>query len=295
MFKCTRSICKHDRALFRIGDEDRMNKKREQKISLQKIIYFDEESITDYVQIVEGGEMQKTIELLNETEGTLGTQAKASGSAGISGVFKAILGLESKIDANIELGTSLNTNKMAKNILKNTILTDFISILEKENTNIKNFKNYKIFVEKDSLSYIVMISPYMTMLGKSNGIKAGEFDLFIEKIDNAVKLGKGYFEFVGEKGDKKVILRFNINAFKNNYKISDLLKMNLSIYGIKVGKTTLEKLNINNELNLDEKITIGRDNPSYFEETENNSKQDEKKKELNVYDVLLAGVEKDDE
>ncbi|MFR8145395.1 MAG: DUF6414 family protein [Clostridia bacterium] len=272
-----------------------MNKKREQKISLQKIIYFDEESITDYVQIVEGGEMQKTIELLNETEGTLGTQAKASGSAGISGVFKAILGLESKIDANIELGTSLNTNKMAKNILKNTILTDFISILEKENTNIKNFKNYKIFVEKDSLSYIVMISPYMTMLGKSNGIKAGEFDLFIEKIDNAVKLGKGYFEFVGEKGDKKVILRFNINAFKNNYKISDLLKMNLSIYGIKVGKTTLEKLNINNELNLDEKITIGRDNPSYFEETENNSKQDEKKKELNVYDVLLAGVEKDDE
>ena len=71
--------------------------------------------------------------------------------------------------------------------------------------------------------------------------------------------------------------------------------MNLSIYGIKVGKTTLEKLNINNELNLDEKITIGKDNPSYFEETENNSKQDEKKKELNVYDVLLAGVEKDDE
>lgn len=269
-----------------------MKEKKAKKISIQKIIYFDEESITDYVQIVEGGEMEKTIELLSETEGTLEAKTKASGSAGISGVFKAILGLESKIEANLELGTSLNTNKMAKNILKNTILTDFISILEKENTSIKNFKDYKIFVEKDSLSYIVMISPYMTMLGKSNGIKAGEFDLFIEKIDNAVKSGKGYFEFVGEKGNEKVILRFNINAFKNNYKISDLLKMNLSIFGIKVGKTTLEKLNINNELNLDEKITLGKDNPSYVEDKE--EEQEDKQKELEVYDVLLAGVEKDD-
>ena len=121
-----------------------MKKKQDNKISMQKIIYFDEESITDYVQIVEGGKMEKTIELLNETEGTLGTQTKASGTAGISGVFKAILGLESKIEANLELGTSLNTNKMAKNILKNTILTDFISILEKGNSNIENFKDYKI-------------------------------------------------------------------------------------------------------------------------------------------------------
>lgn len=273
-----------------------MNKKPDKKISIQKIIYFDEESITDYVQIVEGGKMEKTTELLNETEANLDTRTKTSASAGISGVFKAILGLESKIEANLELGTTLNTNKMAKNILKNTILTDFINILEKGNSSIENFKDYKIFVEKDSLSYIVMISPYMTMLGKSNGIKAGEFDLFIDKIDNAVKSGKGYFEFVGEKEDKKVILRFNINAFKNNYKISDLLKMNLSIYAIKVGTTTLEKLNINNELNLDDKITIGKDNPSYVEENNNDDEyvKKDKKKELDVYDVLLAGVEKDD-
>lgn len=268
-------------------------KEQDKKIKMQKIIYFDEESVTDYVQIVEGGKMEKTTELLSETGENLDARTKASASAGISGVFKAILGLESKIEANLELGTSLNTNKMAKNILKNTILTDFINILEKGNTNIKNFKNYNIFVEKDSLSYIVMISPYMTMLGKSNGIKAGEFDLFIDKIDNAVKTGKGYFEFVGEKAEEKVVLRFNINAFKNNYKISDLLKMDLSVYAIKVGKTTLKKLDINNELNLDEKISISKDNPSYVEEGKEESNED-KEKELDVYDVLLAGVEIDD-
>ena len=246
------------------------------KIKMQKIIYFDEESVTDYVQIVEGGKLEKTTELLNGTEENLNAKTKASGSAGISVVFKAILGLESKIDASLDL-------------------TDFINILEKEDTCIENFKNYEIFVEKDSLSYIVMISPYMTMLGKSGGIKAGEFDLFIDKIDNAIKAGKGYFEFVGEKNEEKVVLRFNIEAFKNNYKISDLLKMNLSIYGIKVGTTTLEKLNINNELNLDEKITIGKDNPSYIKESDKQDEVDEEmKKELDVYDVLLAGVEKND-
>ena len=39
--------------------------------------------------------MEKTTELLNETEANLDTKTKASASAGISGVFKAILGLES--------------------------------------------------------------------------------------------------------------------------------------------------------------------------------------------------------
>ena len=67
------------------------------KIKMQKIIYFDEESVTDYVQIVEGGKLEKTTELLNGTEENLNAKTKTSGSVGISGVFKAILGLESKI------------------------------------------------------------------------------------------------------------------------------------------------------------------------------------------------------
>lgn len=37
------------------------------KSRLCKIVYFDEESVTDYIQIVEGGNLEKTTELLNET------------------------------------------------------------------------------------------------------------------------------------------------------------------------------------------------------------------------------------
>ena len=39
-----------------------------------KIVYFDEESVTDYVQIVAGGELESTTELL-KTRDTLAEQA----------------------------------------------------------------------------------------------------------------------------------------------------------------------------------------------------------------------------
>ena len=35
---------------------------------MEKIIYFDEESVTDYVQVKFGGNLEKTTELLKETK-----------------------------------------------------------------------------------------------------------------------------------------------------------------------------------------------------------------------------------
>ena len=66
------------------------------KSRLCKIVYFDEESVTDYIQIVEGGKLEKTTELLNETtdKGNAGIDGKAS--VGIGGVLKALVGFEVK-------------------------------------------------------------------------------------------------------------------------------------------------------------------------------------------------------
>ena len=60
-----------------------------------KIVYFDEESVTDYVQIVAGGELENTMELLNSREMQGGQKVKADGKVGIGGVFKALLGCDS--------------------------------------------------------------------------------------------------------------------------------------------------------------------------------------------------------
>lgn len=267
-----------------------------------KIVYFDEDSVTDYVQIVAGGELENTTELLRSRDAQEEQIVQANGKVGISGIFKALLGWEAGASADISAGLSFNSSKMVKNIVKNTILTDFLKTIEdasqgKTNSRlpkgtIKQFKGYKISAEEDSLSYMVMVSPYLSMLKSGSSIPAGEFNIAVDKLDNALRHAKGYYEFVGTKGRSRVILRFNINSFRNSYTISDLLKMDLSIYAIKVGRTSLENLNVNKELGMNVSV-IPKDNPSYEPKTDTEGTS-ATSPTLDVFDVLLAGVEADD-
>ena len=138
-----------------------MAKRKGKETKLSKIVYFDEESVTDYLQIITGGTMEKTTELLNEDvdEGKAGADAKVS--LGVGKMFKALMGMEASASVESSLSTSFNSREMAKNIIKNTILTDFISVLnEGENNTIKKFVGYEVSVHKDSLTYIALISPY---------------------------------------------------------------------------------------------------------------------------------------
>ena len=57
------------------------------KNTICKIVYFDEDSVTDYVQIIAGGKLEKTTELLKESERSASGEFAMSGKMGISGVF----------------------------------------------------------------------------------------------------------------------------------------------------------------------------------------------------------------
>lgn len=270
-----------------------MKKTNNDKLSkLTKVIYFDESSVTDYIQIIEGGQLVKTTELLS---GDIDNgKAKVTGelSVGISSLFKNLIGIGAKVQANSELETSFKSEMLIKTILQNTILTDFLDIIENSESHIEIFKNIKIKVIKDSLSYVIMISPYMKMF-KGDGLNLNtDLDLSIDivKMDDSIKLAKGYFEFEGIQNNKSVILRFNIDSFKNNYKISDLLKMDLSIYAVPVGKVDRKNISIVSEINAatsDDELS-SYDNPKYGEDGTDNTATSEDI--LTVYDVLLAGV-----
>ena len=65
--------------------------------------------------------------------------------------------------------------------------------------------------------------------------------------------------------------------------------MDISIYAIKVGKSSIEKLNFNNEFEIEDNYSR-KDNPEY-EKKQKEPEDESIKKELDVYDVLLAGVE----
>lgn len=269
--------------------------KRERQTQLCKIVYFDEDSVTDYIQIVAGGKLEKTTQLLNQTTDGGNNKAGIKAGVGVGGVLKALMGFEVSAATEASLDTSFNTERMAKNILKNTILTDFIDILMEDDTSqnghgaIQKFVGYAISAPKDSLSYVAVISPYLSMLKGGSGIPAGEFNIAVEKLDNTIKAAKGYYEFVGSCGERKVIFRFNIKSFKNNYKVIDLLKMDINIYAIKVGTSTLEKLNFNSEFDIP---ATTKSNPTYHRNSLSHDPVDPgETKILDVYDVLLAGVE----
>lgn len=256
---------------------------------LTKIIYFDEGSVTDYIQIIEGGSLIKTTELLSGDADRGETKVGAEASIGISGLFKSLIGFGAKAQADAQLETSFKSESLVKTIIQNTILTDFLDIVSEEKTQVEVFENINIKVIKDSLSYIIMISPYMKMF-KGEGLNLNtDLDLSIDivKMDESIKLAKGYFEFEGICDNTSFILRFNIDSFKNNYKISDLLKMNLTIYAVPVGRIDRKNISIVSEINaatLNEEMS-SYDNPKYGEDETGVSGDI-----LTVYDVLLAGV-----
>lgn len=276
-----------------------MRADKKQKM-LYKIVYFDEESITDFMQIVADGKLEKTTELLEEAKKSGDTATEGRVGIGIGGVLKTLIGFEASVAGKGSLETSFSTGNMVKSIVTNTILTDFINFIsgqekieEKSINVIRKFEGYSITVSKDSMSYMVLLSPYLSMLKSGTSIKADDFDIAVDKMDNTLKNAKGYYEFIGSKNGEKFIFRFNINSFKNNYKPSDLLKMDISIYAIKVGRSTIRKLNIDYEFEI-ESPAISKDNPEWeknvlIEETKN-SEEDEDN-DLDVYDVLLAGIE----
>lgn len=78
----------------------------------------------------------------------------------------------------------------------------------------------------------------------------------------------------------KLIFRFNIGAFRNNYTIADLTKMDLNYLAIKVGSTYEYNLDISKEIDLEQPTLT-----SAFDMLE-----DKHNDELEVFDVVLAGV-----
>lgn len=128
------------------------------------------------------------------------------------------------------------------------------------------------------------------MFKSGQGISAGDFDISVDKLDTALAKAKGYLEFLGEREgvNDRVILRFNRAAFKNNYRSTDLMKMHLTLYAVHVGSCSLDDLAADNEIKL-EGFT-SQDNPDYIPKKPVQQRVDITE-ELEMYDVILAGVE----
>lgn len=239
-----------------------------------KVIYFDEGTATDQIYINEGGEVDRKSESIARKEGSLSAEAEAK-AEGRLGLFfaKAAFGGGGGIEGGY--AKEVITNKA----ILNTILTDYLSIVEKDNFT-KVFDGYQVKAYKDSISFYKTITPFAEMMdGK---VPAGEgFLIDVTKMDLALENAKGYYELIASKGSEEAVLRFNIKAFRNNYCLSDLLKMDLVYYAIQVGSVDPERLTMANEFT-----------PGQSELTAYKARELSEQELKPLYDVVLAGVKK---
>jgi len=243
---------------------------------MTKIVYFDELGATDYLTINDGGLIDQIIEELTEDNKNVsaGTKLKAWAKAS----FWPFVG--GSVEGNFNADIEKRNSNMVKTTISNSLLSDF---LEKKKEDIEELGDYYLEPYPNSIAFFKMFTPYLKMFSKDFTIDDG-VTLNIRNMDEAFEYGKGYYEMIAKQKVKEInkkILRFNINAFRNNYTIADLTKMDLRYYIVKVGQANEDSLDINKEFNMDESLIS-------LDDLENEKSED--KEVLDVYDVILAGV-----
>lgn len=256
-------------------------------IDLVKIVYFDEGSATDFVQLKNGGSLMAEVETTESSskDGQAGADAKAGIRGGIVGLLRGSAEVQGSIAASFRDGT------VVKSVITNTVLTDFLNAVNEQGdcSVITQFDRLRIVQIPGSISSLSLLTPYFSMIKSGQSIPAGDLNISVDKLDSTLSKAKGYFEFLGtEDEEPKVILRFNGLGFKNNYKQGNLLNMHLKLYAVRVGETRLSELSADNELRMEgfSKAT----NPDYVEEVSAKNVPPVEEKELPMYDVILAGV-----
>ena len=187
--------------------------------NIVKVVYFDEGSVTDLIQIINGGNMKTTTDFITDIE----TQMNAKGNAnisvdskGISKVFSFLSGINVEASASAGGSIARKKDKVVKNILENTMLTDFLFMLKQDSrrkhkkfTSIRIFENLELYPGNNTFSYIMLIAPYMNMIdGRLEIDSEKTLKIDLSKVQETMEHGRGYYEFIGIKDNKEIIFRF---------------------------------------------------------------------------------------
>lgn len=247
-----------------------------------KVVYFDEQSVSDYLDIAAGG--SATTVRKNITDRTKRTNAKVQAAVTAKLSWLPFFGVNGETGAGVELARAGQT--LLSKTLSNTILTDYLEQAV-DDGRVHRLTDIKVRAAAGSMTEAKMLTPYM--------IAAKDMDPTVDvaRLDEAFERAKGYYELVAistsDEADR-CVLRFNLRAFRNNYGLADLSRMRLVYHAVLVGETSENSLTIDAELG--ETAKNKTPNMSGLDIVKGNVPQvDQGQKPLNVYDVLLAGVE----
>lgn len=250
-------------------------KNKQPQEPLIKVVYFDEETASDYLDISAGGKSASTSEDVKDRTTRLYGDVEAKIAAKLS--WLPFLGGSAEAGAGVDVASA--GQSILRKTLSNTILTDYLAQV-KDDSRISQLKGLRVTAPKDSMAFMKMYTPYMVIA------KTEDQDIDLARLDEALAGAKGYYELVGEGADgSKRVLRFNIRAFRNNYGLTDLGRMRLVFHGILVGQTMEHDLDIQAEMSDD----VDEEPVTAAEILDGTGTRDDDL--LDVYDVILAGVE----
>lgn len=240
-----------------------------------KVVYFDEETASDYLDISVGGKAVATSEDVKDRTTKLHGEVEAKLAAKFS--WLPFLGAAAEVGTGAEVARA--GQSIFRKTLSNTILTDYLAQVTGD-PRIARLEGLQVTAPKNSMAFMKMYTPYMIIA------KTEDQGVDLARLDEALASAKGYYELVGEAADgSKRVLRFNIKAFRNNYGLTDLGRMRLVFHGVFVGQATEAGLGIEAE------ISAGSDDdaPTALELVDGLAPS--QRALLDVYDVILAGVE----
>jgi hypothetical protein len=242
---------------------------------LLKVVYFDEDSASDYLDIATGGRLEKSSEKVK----TRSTELRASVVAKLKATFSFLPGIFS---ASARVQGSFDASTAGQSILRktisNTILTDYLAQVQGD-PRIERLEGIGVTAPPESMAYLKMFTPLTTIL------RTEDSGVDIAKLDEAFVSAKGYYELVGARDDvDQYILRFNFGAFRNNYRLNDLTQMHLVFHGVRVGEARADQLGLSAAMNKQPDLLSNAE--EILADTPRIDRQ-----ALPVYDIILAGVE----
>lgn len=125
------------------------NRKGPLERSIIKVVYFDEESASDYLDISAGGKEAVTSEDVRERTNETHGKVEASLISKLS--WLPFLGASGELSAGA--GISATGSSILNKTLSNTILTDYLA-LAREDDQIVKHRSLRITVPKDSMAYM---------------------------------------------------------------------------------------------------------------------------------------------
>lgn len=252
--------------------------------TINKIIYFDKETIRNILQERDHGELSRVTDVSStaQTHASITTEASAKLKLEVPLVSRIAFLFTGKIDATYIIKRDSTT----------TISSTEISEFEKLKPLLVSISNIQLSDIENSSTSLRVAGGYLKIVkGGIDSLDTKEFKTVMDSYD-------GYDTY---KVDEKRYVRFNNSAFVSNYKRNDLLTTTMTLYCIPVGSFDKTRFDFIREISKMERListaekpqTLANLYPSELEPSKVQNAQKEPRSEnknVTLYDVLYACV-----